>query len=83
LAVELDGDVVLIRANRAYARLPSGDLPGAWDDWECAIQDGPRGRERNLDARRWPGEGVSDERLAGLAALRDELTQEERTHRRS
>lgn len=27
-------------------------------------------------------EGVIDERLAGLAALRDELTREERTHRR-
>jgi hypothetical protein len=50
-------------ANRAYARLTAGDIPDAWDDWERAIDHGPRGFERETDARRWQGEDISDETL--------------------
>jgi Flp pilus assembly protein TadD len=62
-AIDLDPDNVNLYANRAYARLTAGDIPDAWDDWERAIQHGPRGFERNIDARRWEGEDISGDTL--------------------
>lgn len=62
-AMELDPDHVPFVANRAYARLTAGDIPGAWTDWERAIDNGPRGRERPFTARRWQGEDVRDARV--------------------
>jgi tetratricopeptide (TPR) repeat protein len=61
-AFAIDPDNVVIRANRAYARLTAGDLPGAWDDWEVAINDGPRGSRRTLTPT-WLGEDISRQRL--------------------
>jgi tetratricopeptide (TPR) repeat protein len=62
-AMEIDPDNIPFVANRAYARLTAGDIPGGWDDWERAIEDGPRGKERTFSVPRWQGEDVSDRRV--------------------
>jgi tetratricopeptide (TPR) repeat protein len=62
-AMEIDPDNIPFIANRAYARLTAGDIPGGWDDWERAIEDGPRGKERTFSVPRWQGEDVSASRV--------------------
>jgi Flp pilus assembly protein TadD len=62
-AVELAPDNLPIITNRAYARLTAGDVPDAWADWERAIEDGPRGKERAVDLPRWHGEPLGSQRL--------------------
>jgi Tfp pilus assembly protein PilF len=62
-AMEIDAESIPFIANRAYARLTAGDLPGAWDDWERGIEDGPRGKERIFSVPRWRGEDVSAARV--------------------
>jgi Flp pilus assembly protein TadD len=62
-AVELAPDNLPVITNRAYARLTAGDIPGAWADWERAIEDGPRGKLRAVELPRWRGEPLGSQRL--------------------